>query len=117
MTFQKTLNVGDIITIKAGPIHSLVIKSGRRISPDGQGTDYWVDEISVVDLAMDRWGKPEKTIQYTDPKMRHFYFEGNGGMRGEGKPIKDADIKVVGTSHLTTYVTTTHVMDHVTYYG
>jgi hypothetical protein len=118
MTFQRTLNLGDIITIKRAETLCLVIKSGRRESPDiGRGDVYWVDEIEVVDIAMDRWGKPMQTVQYTEPKVRCFYFEGNGGMRGKGKMIKDSDIKVVGTSHLTTYTTTTHVMEGVHYYG
>lgn len=118
MTFQRTLNIGDIITIKGGPILHLVIKSERRESPDiARGDVYWVDEIEVVDIAMDKWGKPMQTVQYTEPKVRQFNFEGNGGLRGKGKMIKDSDVKVVGTSHLTTYTTTTHVMEGVHYYG
>jgi len=113
MTFQRTLNVGDIITIKGRQILHLVIHSERRnITKDGI---FYVDEIGVVTIAMDRWGKPSTTIQYTDPKIDRFYFEG-GPHKGEGRPLKDSDVKVVGTSHLTTY-TTTQVMEGVHYYG
>lgn len=115
MTFQHTLKAGDIITVKSGPAHLLIIRSERRISKAFDG-DYWVDEIDCVEIAKDRYGKPMQTIQYTAPALVRFYFEG-GCMSGTGKMIKDTDVKVVGTSKLTTYTTTTHVMDHPIYYG
>lgn len=117
MPSQRTLKVGDIITIKGSPKHLLVTRSEHKVDIDSlRGDSYSVDEIDCVEIAPDQWGRPLQNMEYTVQKLKHFYFEG-GSMHGKGKQIKDTDVKVVGTSKLSVRVETTFVVKNVKYYG
>lgn len=107
MAFQRKLKVGDIITIAGKEL--LVIRSEHVVSPAYDG-DYWVDEIDCI-----KFNIAGGTLEYEDPKVHQFYFEG-GCMTGLGKLIKDSDVKVIGTGKLTTEVVTTYVIKNVKFY-
>ena len=108
MTYQRTLKVGDLITIRKSKTVRLVVRSEHVISEDRtRGDSYSVDEIDTVDL---------NGAGYWNPKVASYYFEG-GSMRGTGKMISDADIKVVGTTKTKKVESVTYDVSGIKYFA
>lgn len=121
MPYQRKLNVGDIVTIKASQKSYLVVRSEHIADDPGDGVPYRVDEIDVIPIGAERWLRmfepgAQQPVSFVDEKVKSFYFEG-GSMKGKGTRIKETDVKVLGTCKLRQEV---HITYHVTkakYYG
>ena len=102
------LNPGDIIQIGKGQ-KQVVVKAYLHISPSWDG-DYSVFQIETLPfnafgetLTASSFGQPFVMEHRTqvNPKSRSYYLEGYS-MRGEGKAITMADIKLLGRCKLST---------------
>jgi hypothetical protein len=122
MIIQNTLKIGDIITIGKHPrrVPQIVVRSERRIEPDG----WWVDEIDTVALTTKQWRDANLPGAITGPRynpifngsnIKSFYFLGS--MHGKGTKIMDTDIEVIGTSVVKKEVVVTYSVTKIKSYG
>jgi hypothetical protein len=110
MTIQTTLKVGDIVTIGKSKIPQVIVRSEHRSEQDG----WWVDEIDTIPMTIKQFdianapgvAGSRYNMTFNDSKVKSFYFLGS--MHGKGTQIKDADVKVIGTSALKKQVTVTY---------
>ncbi len=102
------MKVGDIVQVKGKKAEQVVIACGLKESKAYDGS-YWVYEFTTVDLpktnAMTR--ALDAKLTQTDPKENHYYLS-KYSMRGEGKEIDAADVKIVGECKLKKEVEVTY---------
>lgn len=107
------MKIGDIVKIKGKKAEQVVIACGLKEDKAYDGS-YWVYEFTTIELPKHNalTKALDSNLTKTNPKENHYYLSGYS-MRGQGKEVSAADVKVIGECKLKKEVEVTYSFDKV----